>query len=203
MAARGPYAKGVAKRDEILDAALELFTQNGYDRTSVREVARVTGLSQAGLLHHFSSKEELFTEVLRRRDARNEERYDVNHGRPVTVGGLVSIVRHNAEEPGLVRLYVAMSAESTAEASPARGFFEDRYRGLRDDIALDIESRMRAGELSADLDAHAIAGQLVAAADGLQLQWLLDPEGVDMGHQLEQLAAALLTPARERSSADA
>ncbi|HEY3410873.1 MAG TPA: helix-turn-helix domain-containing protein, partial [Propionicimonas sp.] len=55
MAARGPYAKGLAKRDEILEVALAHFAERGYDRASVREVARLAGLTQAGLLHHFST----------------------------------------------------------------------------------------------------------------------------------------------------
>ena len=50
MSPRGPYAKGVAKREEILGVALDLFARDGYDKTSFREVARATGLSQAGLL---------------------------------------------------------------------------------------------------------------------------------------------------------
>ena len=70
MTARGPYAKGEAKRAEVVNVALELFSRKGYDRTSFREVARLAGLSQAGLLHHFRTKEELFVEVLRRYAAR-------------------------------------------------------------------------------------------------------------------------------------
>ena len=69
MASRGPYAKGLAKREEI-GCRLDEFARRGYDRTSMREIARQTGLSQAGLLHYFSTKEELFLAVLRRRDDR-------------------------------------------------------------------------------------------------------------------------------------
>lgn len=193
MAARGPYAKGVAKREEILDAALDLFARNGYDRTSVREVARLTGLTQAGLLHHFSSKEELFVEVLRRRDRRSLEQFagDVDRERH-TVDGLIAVVRHNAQEAGLVRLYVAMSAESTAADSPAREFFEARYRDLQTDVADDVRLKQAEGALAADLDPDAIASLLLAAADGLQVQWLLDPEGFDMGARLGELWAALI-----------
>lgn len=187
MASRGPYARGIAKREEILDVALDLFTRHGYDRTSVREVARLTGLSQAGLLHHFSSKEELFTEVLRRRDARNEHEYVENDGGAVDAPGLVSIIRHNSREPGLVRLYVAMSAESTAADNPAHDFFETRFRKLRGDLASDIRSRQESGEIAADLDADALASLLVAAADGMQVQWLLDPDEADMGDRLQLL----------------
>ena len=187
MAARGPYAKGIAKRDEILDVALDLFARKGYDRTSVREIARLTDLSQAGLLHHFVSKEELFAEVLRRRDIRNEQSFDENRGHPVTADGLVAIVRHNSQEPGLVRLFVSMAAESTDSESPARSFFEERYRRLRDDLASNVRTRQTSGEIASDLDAEAVAALLIAAADGLQIQWLLDPDGVDMGDRLDQL----------------
>src|SRR5688572_368004 len=106
MAIRGPYAKGMATREEILAVALELFARKGYDRTSVREIARLTGLSQAGLMHHFSTKEELFTEVLRRRDEQSREAAHPSPDEDLTVDGLVSAVGHNAQEPGLVRLYV-------------------------------------------------------------------------------------------------
>lgn len=193
MAARGPYAKGLVKREEILDAALDLFARNGYDRTSVREVARLTGLTQAGLLHHFSSKEELFVEVLRRRDRRSLDRFtdDFDRGHH-TVDGLIAVVRHNALEAGLVRLFVAMSAESTASDSPAREFFEARYHDLQAEVADDLRRKQADGLLAADLDPAALASLLIAAADGLQIQWLLDPSGPDMGARLGELWAALL-----------
>ncbi len=193
MAARGPYAKGLAKREEILDAALELFASNGYDRTSVREIARLTGLTQAGLLHHFSGKEELFVEVLRRRDRKSQAEFsnDFDRGRH-TVDGLISVVRHNAAEVGLVRLYVTMSAESTSEDSPARDFFRARYDGLEAEVAADVRRKQTEGVLAPDLDPEAIASLLIAAADGLQIQWLLDPTGPDMAARLEGLWNALL-----------
>lgn len=191
MAARGPYPKGEAKRAEIVDVALELFSRKGYDRTSFREVARLSGLSQAGLLHHFRTKEELFVEVLRHRDERNSRFYDQTVDHDVTVEGLIEIIKHNAMEPGLVRLYVAMSAESTDAASSARQFFVNRYEMLRSNIAADIRRKQAAGELPESLDPQSAASLVVAAADGLQLQWLLDPEQVNMGAMLEQLTILL------------
>jgi AcrR family transcriptional regulator len=191
MSERGSYAKGRAKRDKIVEVALDLFAKKGYDRTSVREIARLTGLSQAGLLHHFKSKEELFLEVLRRRDDRNEREYDENKGHPVSLPGLVEVVRHNAEEPGLVRLYVTMSAESTALDSPARQFFTERYDRLLADVAVDIRRQQDLGKIHPSLDPDAIASLMIAAADGLQLQWLLRPEGFDMGERLELLSEVL------------
>jgi AcrR family transcriptional regulator len=179
------------KREEILDVALEEFAGHGYDRTSVRRIARLCGLSQAGVLHYFSSKEELFTEVLRRRDVVNRRLYDEHGDDPINVERLVSIVRHNGKQSGLVRLYVSMSAESTAVDSPARDFFVSRYRSLRAGIAEDCRVKQAHGVLDPDLDPDVLASLLIAAADGLQIQWLLDPESVDMGDLLDQLWRAL------------
>lgn len=186
MSPRGPYAKGEAKRSEIIETALEVFTESGYDRTSFREVARRAGLSQAGLLHYFKTKEDLFLEVLRRRDERNVAFYDKTVAHDVTLEGLIEIVGHNALEPGLVRLYVAMSAESTEPGSSARQFFQERFAKLRDDIAADISLKQRYGVLDPALDPHGLATLFIALADGLQLQWLLDSK-VDMGARLRQL----------------
>jgi AcrR family transcriptional regulator len=194
MAPRGPYAKGEAKRAEIVDVALELFSRMGYDRTSFREIARQAGLSQSGLLHHFRTKEELFLEVLRRRDELNERFYDETIEHDVTIEGLVKIIKHNALEPGLVRLYVAMSAESTDAESSARQFFVNRYDLLRADIASDIRRKQALGELPPSLDPESAASLVIAAADGLQIQWLLAPDVVDMAALLQQLTTLLHQP---------
>jgi AcrR family transcriptional regulator len=73
-ASRGPYAKGVAKRAEILRAALAVIARHGYRKTSTRELAAAAGLSEAGMLHYFGSKEKLFEEVLRARDEADQAR---------------------------------------------------------------------------------------------------------------------------------
>ena len=143
MTARGQYAKGLAKRDEILDVALELFARKGYDRVSVREIAREAGLSQAGLLHHFSTKEELFLEVLRRRDDRDGD--PVDHRHVHSVEHLIGAVRHNASEPGLVRLFVSMSAESADPTSAVRSWFEGRYQWLLAEVARDVRDHQERG----------------------------------------------------------
>lgn len=189
MSARGPYAKGIAKREQILQIALDLFAQKGYDRVSVREIARESGLSQAGLLHHFSTKEELFLEVLRRRDDRDGD--PVGHRHTHSVEHLIGAVEHNASEPGLVRLFVSMSAESTDESSLAREFFVNRYRWLRDEVATDIRKLQLSGQASETLDPEAVASILIAAADGLQLQWLLEKDTVEMGALMTALWDAL------------
>lgn len=186
------YSKGLAKREEILTTALDVIARTGYRRTSVRELAAAVGLSQAGLLHYFSSKEELFAEILLKRDALDMARGDAEHEGGVDT--LVRVVRHNADVPGLVQLYAQYSVEAAQPDHPEHAAFLERYNRIRQHLVDDIESRQRVGEAPAHLDATTLANLLIAASDGLQTQWLLDP-ATDMAEHLAYLVSLLgLTP---------
>ena len=182
------YAKGLAKREEILTTALEVIARTGYRGTSVKELANAVGLSQAGLLHYFASKEELFAEILAKRDAVNEEAFGERGESPVD--GLVSTARHNATVPGLVQLYAQFSIEASGPGHPSHDVFVERYARVRELITADIDARQAAGTLPPGVDPATAASLLVAAADGLQIQWLLDPE-VDMAAHLSTLLSLL------------
>ncbi|HEY1552339.1 MAG TPA: TetR family transcriptional regulator, partial [Kofleriaceae bacterium] len=54
------------KRDAILDRAEELFTEHGFHGVTLATIAQAVGLGNAGLLHHFATKQTLYREVLRR-----------------------------------------------------------------------------------------------------------------------------------------
>ncbi|WP_326642399.1 TetR/AcrR family transcriptional regulator [Streptosporangium sp. NBC_01755] len=68
----GTRRKGSDRRAEIQEVALALFTEHGYDATSMREVAEQLGITKAALYYHFESKEaiilSLFEEHLRTLD---------------------------------------------------------------------------------------------------------------------------------------
>ncbi|HUZ18380.1 MAG TPA: TetR/AcrR family transcriptional regulator [Spirochaetia bacterium] len=53
-------------RARILEAAVQLFTRNGYHATSVREIIELVGVSKGGFYHHFATKEALFVGVVER-----------------------------------------------------------------------------------------------------------------------------------------
>jgi AcrR family transcriptional regulator len=50
-------------RERILDIALELFTENGYDKTSLRDIAERLGTTKAALYYHFARKEDILLEL--------------------------------------------------------------------------------------------------------------------------------------------
>jgi AcrR family transcriptional regulator len=54
-----PATERSGTRERILDIALELFTDQGYDKTSLRQIAERLGFSKAAIYYHFASKEEI------------------------------------------------------------------------------------------------------------------------------------------------
>jgi AcrR family transcriptional regulator len=54
---------GSATRERILDVALELFNEQGYERTSLREIAERLGVTKAALYYHFERKEDILLEL--------------------------------------------------------------------------------------------------------------------------------------------
>lgn len=59
-----PRRPGRTPRDEILDAAAELFTEHGYANTSTRRIADAVGMRQASLYHHFATKDDILDALL-------------------------------------------------------------------------------------------------------------------------------------------
>jgi AcrR family transcriptional regulator len=179
MVQRGSYAKGVAKREEILHAALEVIAREGYRGASVREIADAVGLSQAGLLHYFDSKEQLFVEILRVRDEKDLASFAAPDDGPPDLGaltdGYLRIIRHNAGVPGLVHLFTHMSADAADPEHPAHAYFLERGTALRAGLATALSHSQAAGTVSDRIPAETIARTLQSVWDGAQLQWLLDP----------------------------
>ncbi|GAA0990858.1 TetR/AcrR family transcriptional regulator [Subtercola frigoramans] len=182
---RGSYAKTEATRSAILDSALEVFALGGYRSGSLRDIAVRVGMSEAGLLHHFSSKSRLLEAVLERRDAMADQfvpRQSIDG--PTSVRGLVALARYNASTPGVVELYCTLSAEATSPDHPAHDYFVRRYVVTRNLLAEAFADLGTKGLLKDGVDPARAASSTIALMDGLQVQWLLDRTVLDMADEL-------------------
>jgi len=191
---RGSYAKTEARRREILTAAFEVFSTSGYRAGSLKDVADKVGLSQAGLLHHFPSKEALLEALLTLRDEDSVERLGTADAKGIDLlRGLVELTRYNTTIPGLVSLYCVLSAEATDPEHPAHEYFLRRYTWVRDIIGEAFTEVGAQGQLRPGVVPVAATRQLVALMDGLQVQWLLDNESVDMPAEVVSFLEAVTT----------
>jgi len=191
---RGSYAKTEEKRRSILDAALEVFAQSGYRSGSLREVAERVGMSEAGLLHHFPNKSALLAAVLERRDEQSYSfvPFDSDDG-ALSIPGLVALAAYNASIPGVVELYCTLSAEATSPDHPAHDYFVRRYQWTHANLTRSFQNLADRGMLRPGVTPERAARSTVAMMDGLQVQWLLDRDSVDMADDLRSHLAELTT----------
>jgi AcrR family transcriptional regulator len=174
VAARGRYAKTEATRAEILRVALEAYARSGRQGPSLRSIAEADGLSEAGVLHHFASKDHLLVAILEERDDDASRRYDLSG-----LQGNLDYLVETTRTPGLVKLFVDLTAASADPDHPAAAFMEGHRRRA--------EARM----LDLLGPGHERDAQLmVAAAEGLQIQWMRDPS-VDIAGELGRLFGIL------------
>ncbi|MDQ0401658.1 TetR/AcrR family transcriptional regulator [Streptomyces sp. NBC_01723] len=196
---RSPEAR--RRQQDILEIATDTFAARGYHNASLAEIADRAGLTQAGVLHYFRSKALLLTSVLELRDQGDIEQLGPERPRGIAfLRHLVDTALRNAEREGLVRLYAVLSAESVTEQHPAQAYFRDRYTGLRAFVTDALTEACGLAESDA-ARVHDAANAIIAVMDGLQVQWLLDPDSVEMAASTDLVIRSLLaTLAPERFS---
>ncbi|MGW2044791.1 TetR/AcrR family transcriptional regulator [Streptomyces sp. NPDC001858] len=167
-------ARSQERRAEIVRAALEVIAERGYRGASLAAVAERVGLTQQGLLHHFPTKDTLLVAVLQERD-----QWDAVPDTGWRTELLVSLVEYNAMRPAIVQTFAALLGESVTDGHPARDYFTERYAQVRANMAAVLRAEY-GDRLPNGLTPERTAPLLVAVMDGLQYQWLLDPESVDM-----------------------
>ncbi|GAA0457050.1 TetR family transcriptional regulator [Actinoplanes capillaceus] len=179
----GSYRVGIARREAILEAAVRHFAKGGYHRTAMARIAADVGITEGGLLHHFPSKKHLLLAVVERR-IRAAARWLDEADPGVTGTGvlrrLLEITGRQLAEPGLIELFVLVSAEAADTSSPAHRLFAERYDDAVDSLAARLRQAVDSGEFRADTDCTAIARECIAVSDGLQLQWVLSGGTLDL-----------------------
>lgn len=190
----------LVRRQEIIDAAVEIFGAKGFSGGTLQDIADQVGMTHAGILHHFGSKDALLLEVLTRRDEVDVADFDDQH-----IPGGIELFRHlirtafaNARRAGIVQAFVVLSAESVTADNPGRHYFEDRYRTLRREATEAFEQLCRERGVDDTAQIATAAASILAVMDGLQVQWLLDPTAVDLGDAsrfaIEAIVSAVLDP---------
>jgi AcrR family transcriptional regulator len=181
------------RKEQVIHEAIRFFGQYGFHGAKLADIAKAAGVTEPGLLHHFPSKEHLLMEVLAERDRIDQARYDPGisgeSGDPLD--SYLELVEHNETVPGLVQLFTVLVAESIDEQHPGHDFFKLRYHKLRDQTIDFLRKAQARGEIRNDIPAEDLVILLFAMMDGLQIQWLYEPEKIDMAHQFEQFLGLL------------
>ena len=171
-----PYAallaKGADRKLRIVAAAQRLLTRNGWRNTSLGQIARDAGITTAGLLHHFESKEQLLHAVLDARDMYDDVNSDTHGDVPEQVARVAQRFRR---APDLVGMFVILLIENLDPEAPLRERLLGRYRDALDLVAEALREGQLAGRYRADLNPRVKAVEILAFVYGMETSWLFDP----------------------------
>lgn len=187
---------------------MQVFGSKGYRQGSLSEVAELVGMTHAGVLHHFGTKVQLLSEVLEFRD-----QVDLEALEDKTLPGgkdlfphLIRTAEVNTTRPGLVQAYSVFVGESLTDGHPASAWVTQRFSVLRGEIVSALsevveQARQEAGDELPPVDERElsqVASAIIGVMDGLQTQWLLDPDSVDLAGATRFAIESMLTAAVDR-----
>jgi AcrR family transcriptional regulator len=181
--------RSLETRTRIIEAAMELFAQKGFEVTSVADICEAAGVSKGAFYHHFPSKQEIFREGMetwvenidRQLALVRESGVDIPETLAVmtqmlpeiyqaAMGGLpmfLEFLSHSYRDPEILE----------AIASPHR-----RYREFFTEM---IEEEMEKGKLG-EMDPDLVSRVIVALAIGLLVEGLVSPDGTDWARVAEE-----------------
>jgi AcrR family transcriptional regulator len=177
---RGRQRRGVETEGAIIEATLRLLATRGIRGTSLDLVAEEVGVAKSSILWHFGSKEDLLVRVAERvfEEVARGPAKDILALPTVEERGEATwrfFAQALRSRPELKRLMLWLILESVEGRPELRARLRQLYEGIRElyeaglrSVIPDAAKRRRYAIIS------------VASMDGIFLQWLLDPEAIDL-----------------------
>ncbi len=196
------------KRGQLLEAAAKVFSERGFKRTTMAEVARRADVGKGTIYEYFESKESLFLELF--------EWYcrtSLQAAVPAEAGSVSAEASLRAFGRGTVQVILAsweffpLTMEFWSEASQAsqrKGLFKvmrTMYEGYRAVVVEILSAGQQSGEFREDLDREALAAMVVGAFDGMFLQYHFDPD-LDPASIVERFMDAFIRGIRTETGSE-
>lgn len=160
------------RRQELIDAALHLFAEKGYDGASIRGIAHRAGVTEALVYYYFRSKEHLFEEVIKARSFAPVLRRvlnEVENAHPSVVlhrvlKEFLDMLWYNAS---MARMFIIEFMRNPICARYFRAMAEENTATLTQ----YLQEQQRRGVFRTDMDAQAVAEMLLGMAFSLFFAW--------------------------------
>jgi len=174
-----------ASKKGLLTAALELIGERGFRATSFQAIAQRAGYSPSLVSHRFGSKEGLLSEMVRRmlsrwgtdvREVAIESRTGADALKAIAAAHRTAL----EQSPSAVRAMYMLLFESLIDAQELRREFVALDQRLRADNAALLRAAQPPDQTHDDVDAEAQAALFLAMLRGITLQWLVDPQALDL-----------------------
>lgn len=195
-------------RQQVVQAALELFSQQGYAATTLNEVAARAGVTRGAIYWHFKDKADLFNSLVNEVGTRRDE---VILDAIAEGGSFADIFRRilvrllqDVEQHREVRALMELTMVKTSphpEIEPGEVVRRAATQSLVTNMATFLAQGIAAGEVRSDVDANDAARAAIAFHQGLSMLWLSDPSAFSLAERAPQLADIYLRGILARGSA--
>jgi AcrR family transcriptional regulator len=175
-----PEAKST--RERILDVALDLFIEKGYDKTSLREIAEPLGFSKAALYYHFASKEDILMALHMRLHEFGTDALAQMSDQEPTVERWAELLEQTVDQMLANRKIfllhernqAAFEAMHREEHDAQHEDFQEQFRRVLADDRLSVRDRVRiSASFGAVMGAIVIAGDVFATVPSDELSEIL------------------------------
>jgi TetR/AcrR family acrAB operon transcriptional repressor len=195
QAMRRTKEEAAETRKALLDAALKVFSAQGYAATKLEDIAQQAGVTRGAIYWHFGSKAELYNVLVSETWKHIDEMID----RAVEEGGAaIEIIRRimigyitSFETDTKLRAVTELTWFKTENLPELEEAYASKTAGVREGIAATVEGLqygMATGEIRTDLDPWDIARAIIAYQNGVVLIWLLDPTAFSLKERAPHLA---------------
>lgn len=189
------------KKDQIIQAALQVFTKKGFAKTTINDIAHAAGIGKGTVYEYFAHKEEIinhsfhyfmhameldFQEILILEIPAKEKFIGILEGFSQFL---------SPENMQLMELMLDFWAEGI-KTKHSEGFLADEmrkfYHSYREIFADIIIEGMQDGSFKKDVNPRSTASMIIGALDGVMVQWILDKTSIDFHDMIRTVTATVL-----------
>jgi len=177
----------------LLDAAVELIAEKGFDRTTAAEIGERAGYSRSMVRARYGSKDALLRSIFAVELERRLLPPDDGEvtGLPWVLARIDHVTRVLEEEPELMRAFGVMSLEAAVAISNLRAWYSEWLEEYERQLVQQLRFGIRTGSIRPDVDPEQEAAQFILTGLGLIFRWRLDPERYDLGTELARWRSRL------------
>ncbi|MBS1271747.1 MAG: HTH-type transcriptional regulator MtrR [Candidatus Marinimicrobia bacterium] len=204
-----------ARRRQIFQAAMELYSQKGVARTTIQEIAEQAGIGKGTVYEYFDRKEDIlaymFDSIQEESEAIIAEQLtpSMNAEKKLVayITGIMSFFdRYPADITEILLVFwaegILNSPRNPADASTQSFDLRSMYEEYNQIVAQILDEGKQDGLFRQSLDSEAIAPAIIGALDGLMLQWVLLKDQIDFHDGVNNLLTVVLDGIREHEGND-
>jgi len=140
---------------KLIEIATEMFAQNGYENTSMREIAERAGISKPAIYYYFKSKEELFLEMLKTTFQKFVKSIDEVFTSDLSpkeklLNLIIAMFEKTKEKPEIFRIIHSINLEDIKIDIALN--FRERFKFIRDNLKKIFDDGVKKGLFRNDID---------------------------------------------------